>query len=226
MFDLKDKFLRTTDLVHKAIDRARWELYEKADYAFDYELVYGRASGDGRGRRTVSSIVIIPKRVLRNASDDSVRKMVHPGQIVGKEAWRILTEKLYFNFGEVKAHVKLFECAVKNLGEAGFAGWLDSIVPSAVRADSSTQGYVVNSLKRYLRKRCGVVFSVGEDSSPALPVEAEPMPEAAGDGRTGVSVAFKEKVTDILTKDARPSAKERDGHGFSLGDLFSSLEED
>ncbi len=117
--------------------------------------------------------------------------MVHPAQVIGNEPYRILTQKFFFTYDEVKTQVKLFEMASTNLGEDAFADWLDQIAPSASRAKTSVQGYVVNSLKGYLKRKYGIVYgrkppkaesgalekpAVGKDGPVALSAYVPPIP--------------------------------------------------
>lgn len=222
---------RDHDLVKYMIEPAKAELDEKSSWTFEYSLSYGYKNGNTRGRKSLLGISIIPVHVLGREGMDGVRKRIHPSELIGREVWNILTQKLYFTYSEVRAHVRLFEIASKNLGEAGFADWLNTLVPRAVRADSSTQGYVINSVKQYLRKKFGIVYGGKEtlnasevacDNEEELSAQEEPsivVSEFPRDAENDDKSLFRENVTKLLTE---PGAKGRRtvDDAVCLGDLF------
>ena len=221
---------RDHDLVKCMIEPAKAELDEKSPWTFEYTLSYGYKNGNTRGRKSLLGISIIPVHILGREGMDGIRKRIHPSELIGREVWNILTQKLYFTFAEVKANVHLFEIASKNLGEAGFADWLNALVPKAVRADSSTQGYVINSVKQFLRKKFGIVYGAkdapgvsevvgdivedpSEQDGPAVVVS--PSVDAGDDDQS----LFRENVVKMLTE---PGTKGRAAGSdvVCLGDLF------
>lgn len=219
-YDLEDKYRdRNSDLVKYVIEPARRELYEKADYSFDYVLGYGYPPGIHRGRKSIVSIEIVPKRIFKNTDTDSVRRMVHPAQIIGTPVYDVLTKKLYFTFVEVKANVKLFDDAVKRLGEDMFLDWLDKVAPHAFRADYSVQGYVVNSLKKYMLKKFGLSYCKAPSAEgPYEGVEPDSASEAGPDD--GVSDSFKDRITGILSSGSSASSG-LDSHQHHIGDVIT-----
>ena len=149
---------RNSDFISKVVEPAQRELDEKSPWTFTFRLDTRRSKDQTSGRYHLSTITITPVHRLAAESVDTVRKMVHPADVIGSEPYRILTQKFFFTYDEVKTQVKLFEMAAKNLGENAFADWLDQIAPSASRAKTSVQGYVVNSLKGYLKHKFGIVY--------------------------------------------------------------------
>ena len=221
---------RNHDLVKCMIEPAKQELDAKSPWTFDYTLSYGYKEGCSRGRKSLVGINIIPVHRLGREGMDGVRKNIHPSELIGKDVYRILTEKMYFTFSEVKANLKVLELGAKHLGEGPFADWLNLLAPRAIRANSSTQGYVVNSLKIFLRKKfgidCGSAVSVvpsqgTEDVTLCFPEEND------ADVQDGVCPAESAPHVEAASSVGRRSAKDRadvsvDGV-VSMGDLFSSM---
>ena len=141
--------------------------------------------------------------------------MVHPAQLVGSQAYRYLTEKLYFTFDEVKANVKLFEDASKCLGEGAFLDWLRNVTPKAVRANASVQGYVVASLKKYMLNKFGVSYG---GKKPDIRI-AEVL-DTSDDGPGQELSESRKGIVDLLCADGR-TGKGRSDEVHSIGELFS-----
>lgn len=214
---------RDSDFIQRVVAKAKQELDRVADYSFNYEIFYSHHEGR-KGRKGIERIEFVSVPLLKNQSEDQAVKMVHPSQILGTGVYKILTEKMYFNYGEVKANIKLFRLAIDSLGEEPFVSWLYDIAPKAFRARTSTQGYVINSLKRYLHKKCGVDFG----KEPIVIEERETAPDSDGavDDPSGNDVShFREQVSSILLSSPggsqRPSALDANLH--STGDLFGTL---
>ena len=181
---------RDTDFIRKVVEKARKELDSVADYSFTYEVVYGHDDGVSVGRKKVVQVNFTSVRRLGNESLDSARKMVHPAQVVSGEVFRILTEKLYFTYAEVKANIKLFDTAVSYLSPFAFAEWLERITPAACRARVSTQGYVINSLREFLRKKYGLRFGRTGPRRPEVSFPADDaVPEHVGGFPPGIAAA-------------------------------------
>lgn len=216
VFGYEGKFVgRDTDFIKRVVEKAKKELDEKADYSFSYELVFGPPSGTSAGRPKLTGIEIVSRRCVGNESDDAVRKMVHPAQLVGSQAYRYLTEKLYFTFDEVKANVKLFEDASKCLGEGAFLDWLRNVTPKAVRANASVQGYVVASLKKYMLNKFGVSYG---GKKPDIRI-AEVL-DTSDDGPGQELSESRKGIVDLLCADGR-TGKGRSDEVHSIGELFS-----
>lgn len=157
-FGYADKYTgRDMLFLHRVVDVAKAELDRIADYSFEYDIIFGHGNSD-KGRRCITRLDFRSVRRAQNASGDVVRKLLHPSAVIGQKVYHVLLGKFYFTESEIKGNVKLFELAVKNLGEEAFLDWLYRLAPMAFRARTSTQGYVVGSLKRYLYQKCGIVF--------------------------------------------------------------------
>lgn len=203
--------------LHRVVDRAREELDMLADFSFTYEVVYGHGRGQ-RGRKCIERVDFRSVRRVGNESDDAVRKMLHPAQIVGNAAYHILTDKLFFTFAEVKGNVKLFAMAARNLGEASFVEWLERIVPKACRARTSTQGYVVNSLKRLLHDRFGIVYG-----KPVILSEAEEAAPAGVDVQEAGKAEPRKALAGPSVEARKPLGAGLDDNQYVIGDIFAKL---
>ena len=218
-FGYADKYRdRDTDFIRKVVDKAKQELDKVADYSFVYDVVYGHEDGISVGRKKVVQVNFTSVRRVGNESDDAVRKMIHPAQVVSSDVYDILTKKLYFTCAEVRANIKLFDMAVTHLSAPVFADWLIKITPAACRAKLSTQGYVINSLKEYLNKKCGLRYGQRKGSQPEVSiVEEGTEPE--------VSSAFRDNITSLLlsSQDAVRRPALADPHLHTTGDLFGGM---
>lgn len=207
---------RNHDLVKYMIEPAKQELDEKSPWTFEYTLTYGYMDGKTRGRKSLMGITIIPVHRLGREGMEGVRKRIHPSDLIGRSVWLLLTEKLYFTYAEVKANLTLFELGTKNLGENNFADWLNKLVPKAVRADYSTQGYVVNSLRSYLRKKFGIV--VGLSDKPHSFVDSESFDSSVDVQESGnlTPVCFPSVTQSSATKSIDDVK--------TVGDLFAGMD--
>lgn len=217
VYGFQDKYKdRPSNLVKYAIEPAKRELDRKSPWTFEYVLHFVKKEGGKKGRRSISGIDIIPVRRVGNESDDVARKRVHPAQLIGSDAYKLLTEKLFFTFAEIKANIKLFELGSKNLGEAGFADWINKIVPDACRAERSTQGYVVNALKKYLDVKFGIKYKKSVERVKEVFVSPT-------DVRMDENVVKKEGNTFVPVSPSNGSSARIEGVK-SIGDVISSFD--
>lgn len=200
-FDFTKRFVgRNHDLVRDMVKPAKNELDMKSPMSFDYQLDYSYPKGNNRGRKSLVGITIKPVRRLMNDRYGGVKDEIHPSDVIGMEAWRILSQKLEFTVAQVRSNLDLFRLANVILGQTAFADWLDSVVPDAVRAEKSVQGYVVNALKRYLERKAA---SASPENEPAR----EPEPRS---------------VLPVVKPEVAKKGKPKD-EPFIIGDLFSPL---
>lgn len=171
-FGLEDKYVgRNSDLIKCVVEPARLELDRVSDWTFSYDLVES-LDPHKKGRKKVTHIRIYPVSRVANASDDALRKRLSPGAIIGHDVYRYLFDELHFKECDIKGNLALFECAYKNFGEEGLLSWLKDMTSQAIRADSSVQGYIVSSLRKYLKNKFKICFKSKENEEKKVIVES------------------------------------------------------
>ena len=157
MWGLTEKYKKVDDFVKNTIEAAKKELDSVSPYSFDYALTAAKSADVNKGRKgrpAITSVTFFPKRITRNDSADSLRKMVSPSMILDRELTNMLQHKFGFEYSGIKANITLFDTANK---EFDLLMFLDHIAPKALRA-ASPQGYVINAIKKHLKEECGVIF--------------------------------------------------------------------
>ena len=157
IWKLEDKYDTTTQFLRNTLDSAQEELNEKSPWTFEYEKVYAQSSEENRGRRgrkAITSVIIKPVHRIAFESTSHIAGMLSPSVALTRPVTERLTRNLKFTNPEIKANLVLFSTAARHFDLEAF---LMEITPNAVRA-ANTQGYVVNSVKKRLRERHGIVI--------------------------------------------------------------------
>lgn len=157
MWGLVDKYKKVDDFVKNTIEAAKRELDSVSPYSFEYALTAAKSADVNKGRKgrpAITSVTFFPKHLTRNDSTDAVRKMVSPSMMLGRELTDMLLHKFDFDWTGIKANISLFDTAQH---EFDLLLFLDHIAPKALRA-ASTQGYVINAIKKHLKEECGVLI--------------------------------------------------------------------
>ena len=106
---------------------------------------------------------------MANQTTDAVRKMVDPSLLLDRELYMMLKNKFYFDVQGIKANITLFDTAQKECDD--ILDFLDGIAPAALRA-ANVQGYVINSIRKHLKEKLGIVIDgtmVLRDPSSVVP---------------------------------------------------------
>lgn len=157
IWKLEDKYDTTTQFLRNTLDSAQEELNEKSPWTFEYERVYAQSSEGNKGRRgrkAITSVIIKPVHRIAFESTSHVAGMLSPSIALTRPVTDRLTQNLKFTNPEIKANLVLFTTAA---GHFDLEAFLIEITPNAVRA-ANTQGYVVNSVKKHLREKYGIVI--------------------------------------------------------------------
>lgn len=176
-WNLTDKYKNNNDFIRFTIDAAKKELDESSPWTFEYETSVDETSGRN-GRRSISKITFYPVHQPRFDSTSVVSSMVHPKDILGKPIIDALV-KVGFDMGQIRANAVLLKTATKYFDLEAF---IRKIAPAAMRARTSAQGYVINSVKRHLLEDYNVRVSKNQilteaellDSKPAGTEKSEP----------------------------------------------------
>ena len=156
---LRDKYKTTKDFIKNTIVSAKEELDRMSPWTFDFEPVYAKSAEQNRGRvgrKSVTSVTFFPIHQLKYESTTNViGQLGNPVSLLPKVIIDRLVKGLGFSMAEIKANVLLFETAYRN---CDLEQLLIDVAPRANRANNP-QGYVVNSIKRHLKERHGIVIS-------------------------------------------------------------------
>ena len=192
MFCLKDKYKKIDDFVKNTVVSAKEELDRVSSYSFDFVPNYAKSAEVNRGRRgrpSMTSITFFPKRKFANESESSLRKQVDPSLLLDHELYMILKNKFEFDPKGIRANITLFDVAQKECPD--ILEFLDSIAPSALRADN-IQGYVVNAVRKHLEEK----YSIVVDGTAVIRYGSPDSPQSAGRPKPGPS-SLKEIIGDV-----------------------------
>ncbi len=171
MWNLTEKYKKVDDFVKYTIAAAKEELDRVSPYSFEYILNAARSADVNKGRKgrpAVTSVTFFPVRRLANESADSLRKQTSPSLTLEAELYQTLRNKFGFDTQGIRANITLFDTAQR---ECDILEFLDGIAPAALRA-ANIQGYVVNSVRKHLKERFGIVIDgsmVLRDASTVIP---------------------------------------------------------
>ena len=148
MFRLEKKYKSNRDFVARVIQTAKNELDRISPWTFDYRENFKAA---GRGRPSLESVTLFPVHSIKNEGDSGnfIRHNLSLSGLIGKETLDLLKEKFGFKPQEIKNNSRLFEIADKALNLPEF---LRQIAPRALRAEKNVQGFVINAIKKELRR--------------------------------------------------------------------------
>jgi len=171
MWGLTEKYKKVDDFVKNTIVSAKEELDRVSPYSFDYILNAAKSAEVNKGRKgrpAITSVTFFPVRRMANETSDSVRKQVDPSMLLDHELYMMLKNKFDFDAQGIKANITLFDTAQK---ECDILDFLDGIAPAALRA-ANVQGYVINSIRKHLKEKFGIVIDgsmVLRDPSSVVP---------------------------------------------------------
>jgi len=157
MWGLTEKYKKVDDFVKNTIVAAKDELDRVSPYTFEYALTSAKSAEvnkNRKGRPSITSVTFFPKRNINNEPADALRKMVGPSSILDRDIMSLLKNKFEFDSKGINANITLFDLAQKNFDLYEF---LQKIAPNALHADN-VQGYVINSIKKILKDKYGVVI--------------------------------------------------------------------
>ena len=172
MWGLTDKYKKVDDFVKNTIVAAKEELDRVSPYSFDYILNAAKTAEVNKGRKgrpSITSVTFFPVRRMANQSTDAVRKQVDPSLLLDRELYQMLKNKFYFDAQGIKANITLFDIAQKECDD--ILDFLQDIAPAALRA-ANVQGYVINSIRKHLKEKLGIVIDgtmVLRDPSSVVP---------------------------------------------------------
>ena len=172
MWGLTEKYKKVDDFVKNTIVSAKEELDRVSPYSFDYVLNAAKSAEVNKGRKgrpAITSVTFFPVRRMANETTDAVRKMVDPSLLLDRELYMMLKNKFYFDVQGIKANITLFDTAQKECDD--ILDFLDGIAPAALRA-ANVQGYVINSIRKHLKEKFGIVIDgsmVLRDPSSVVP---------------------------------------------------------
>ena len=172
MWGLTEKYKKVDDFVKNTIVSAKEELDRVSPYSFDYVLNAAKSAEVNKGRKgrpAITSVTFFPVRRMANETTDAVRKRVDPSMLLDRELYMLLKNKFYFDTQGIKANITLFDTAQKECDD--ILDFLDGIAPAALRA-ANVQGYVINSIRKHLKEKFGIVIDgsmVLRDPSSVVP---------------------------------------------------------
>ena len=172
MWGLTEKYKKVDDFVKNTIVAAKEELDRVSPYSFDYILNAAKSAEVNKGRKgrpAITSVTFFPVRRMANETTDAVRKQVDPSLLLDRELYMMLKNKFYFDAQGIKANITLFDTAQKECDD--ILDFLDGIAPAALRA-ANVQGYVINSIRKHLKEKFGIVIDgsmVLRDPSSVVP---------------------------------------------------------
>jgi len=172
MWGLTEKYKKVDDFVKNTIVAAKEELDRVSPYSFDYILNAAKSAEVNKGRKgrpAITSVTFFPVRRMANETTDAVRKRVDPSMLLDRELYMLLKNKFYFDTQGIKANITLFDTAQKECDD--ILEFLDGIAPAALRA-ANVQGYVINSIRKHLKEKFGIVIDgsmVLRDPSSVVP---------------------------------------------------------
>lgn len=172
MWGLTEKYKKVDDFVKNTIVAAKEELDRVSPYSFDYILNAAKSAEVNKGRKgrpAITSVTFFPVKRMANETTDAVRKRVDPSLLLDRELYMMLKNKFYFDAQGIKANITLFDTAQKECDD--ILDFLDGIAPAALRA-ANVQGYVINSIRKHLKEKFGIVIDgsmVLRDPSSVVP---------------------------------------------------------
>ena len=172
MWGLTEKYKKVDDFVKNTIVAAKEELDRVSPYSFDFVLNAAKSAEVNKGRKgrpAITSVTFFPIRRMANETTDAVRKQVDPSLLLDRELYMMLKNKFYFDAQGIKANITLFDTAQKECDD--ILDFLDGIAPAALRA-ANVQGYVINSIRKHLKEKFGIVIDgsmVLRDPSSVVP---------------------------------------------------------
>ena len=172
MWGLTEKYKKVDDFVKNTIVAAKEELDRVSPYSFDYILNAAKSAEVNKGRKgrpAITSVTFFPIKRMANETTDAVRKRVDPSLLLDRELYMMLKNKFYFDAQGIKANITLFDTAQKECDD--ILDFLDGIAPAALRA-ANVQGYVINSIRKHLKEKFGIVIDgsmVLRDPSSVVP---------------------------------------------------------
>ena len=172
MWGLTEKYKKVDDFVKNTIVAAKEELDRVSPYSFDYILNAAKSAEVNKGRKgrpAITSVTFFPVKRMANETTDAVRKRVDPSLLLDRELYMMLKNKFYFDAQGIKANITLFDTAQKECDD--ILDFLDGIAPAALRA-ANIQGYVINSIRKHLKEKFGIVIDgsmVLRDPSSVVP---------------------------------------------------------
>ncbi len=153
---MTEKYKKVDDFVKNTIVAAKEELDRVSPYSIEYALTSAKSAEvnkNRKGRPSITSVTFFPKRNVNNEPADALRTMVGPASILARDIMSLLKNKFAFDSKGINANISLFDIAQKNFDLYEF---LQKIAPNALHADN-VQGYVINSIKKVLKDKYGVV---------------------------------------------------------------------
>lgn len=171
MWGLVDKYKKVDDFIKNTVVAAKEELDRVSPYSFDFVLNAAKSAEVNKGRKgrpAITSVTFFPIRRLANENTDMVRKQVDPSMLLDRELYQMLKNKFDFDSQGIRANITLFDTAQR---ECDLLLFLDSIAPAALRA-ANIQGYVINSVRKHLKEKFGIVIDgsmVLRDPSTVVP---------------------------------------------------------
>ena len=172
MWGLTEKYKKVDDFVKNTIVAAKEALDRVSPYSFDYILNAAKSAEVNKGRKgrpAITSVTFFPVKRMANETTDAVRKRVDPSLLLDRELYMMLKNKFYFDAQGIKANITLFDTAQKECDD--ILDFLDGIAPAALRA-ANVQGYVINSIRKHLKEKFGIVIDgsmVLRDPSSVVP---------------------------------------------------------
>lgn len=172
MWGLTEKYKKVDDFVKNTIVAAKEELDRVSPYSFDFVLNAAKSAEVNKGRKgrpAITSVTFFPVRRMANETTDAIRKQVDPSLLLDRELYMMLKNKFYFDAQGIKANITLFDTAQKECDD--ILDFLDGIAPAALRA-ANVQGYVINSIRKHLKEKFGIVIDgsmVLRDPSSVVP---------------------------------------------------------
>ena len=171
MWGLTEKYKKVDDFIKNTIVAAKEELDRVSPYSFDFILNAAKSAEvnkNRKGRPSITSVTFFPIHRWSGEMADSVRKQVDPSMLLDREFYLMLKNKFGFDPQGITANSTLFDTAQKACDILDF---LDRIAPMALRA-ANVQGYVINSIRKHLREKCGIIIDgsmVLRDPSSVVP---------------------------------------------------------
>ena len=172
MWGLTEKYKKVDDFVKNTIVAAKEELDRVSPYSFDFILNAAKTAEVNKGRKgrpAITSVTFFPVRRMANQSTDAVRKQVDPSMLLDRELYMLLKNKFEFDEQGIRANITLFDIAQKECDD--ILDFLYMIAPNANHAGNK-QGYVVNSVRKHLKEKLGIVIDgtmVLRDPSSVVP---------------------------------------------------------
>jgi len=144
MFELNNKYQRTSDFIKRVIDPAKKELDLKSPYTFEYSL--------NKKGHAFYSITFYPKYQpkFRDSELDKkdLQKQISPAWDLPKNTLDYLKNGFDFTTKEIKQNIDLLKKAQFEI--ENFINFMSQVKPRANRA-KNPKGYLINSIKKELK---------------------------------------------------------------------------